>query len=297
MQQLSSNPPQANPEVPINENAETLEWASIFGKRHPATTGLTWGYWGGRWGGVVVPDDTITLDASTDNYLVAHRSTGAVSIAGGSPNEWNDLETYGRLYKVTTGASSVTAVEDHRAGPGGIFSASAVPVADLTALLDALAGDDQGSVLVRTASDWVALAPGSAGQMLQSGGAGQDVAWAFPLESIIVAVSDETTPLTTGAAKVTLRMPYAFTLTSVRASLTTAQGSGSILTVDINEGGASILSTKLTIDNSEKTSTTAATAAVISDAALANDAEITIDIDQVGTGGAGLKVYLIGRRA
>ena len=71
---------------------------------------------------------------------------------------------------------------------------------------------------------------------------------------------------------------------------------GSVLTVDINEGGSTILSTKLTIDASEKTSTTAATAAVISDASLADDALMTIDIDGVGSGtaGAGLKVTLIG---
>lgn len=114
-------------------------------------------------------------------------------------------------------------------------------------------------------------------------------------ESIIIAVGDETTSITTGTAKVTFRMPYAFTLTSVRASLTTASSSG-IPTVDINEGGVSILSTKLTIDANEKTSTTAATAAVISDTALADDAEMTIDIDVAGTGAAGLKVYLIGTR-
>jgi hypothetical protein len=84
----------------------------------------------------------------------------------------------------------------------------------------------------------------------------------------------------------------------VRASLSTAQASGSIFTVDINEGGTSVLSTKLTIDNTEKTSTTAATPAVISDSALADDAEITIDIDQIGDGTAkGLKVILIGTRA
>lgn len=118
-----------------------------------------------------------------------------------------------------------------------------------------------------------------------------------PTQSIIIAASDETTALTAGVGKVTFRMPYAFTLTGVRASLTAAQASGSILTVDINEGGASILSTKLTIDNGEKTSTTAATAAVISDTNLADDAEITIDIDQVGTGAAGLKVVLIGTKA
>jgi hypothetical protein len=114
---------------------------------------------------------------------------------------------------------------------------------------------------------------------------------------IQLAASDETTALTTGTAKVTFRMPYAMTVTAVRASLTTAQASGSIFTVDINESGASILSTKLTIDNTEKTSTTAATPAVISDTALADDAEITIDIDQIGDGTAkGLKITLIGTR-
>lgn len=118
-----------------------------------------------------------------------------------------------------------------------------------------------------------------------------------PTESLVIACSDETTALTTGTAKVTFRMPYAFTLSAVRASVTTAP-TGSVLTVDINEGGASILSTKLTIDASEKTSTTAATPAVISDSALADDAEMTIDIDGVGStiAGAGLKVYLIGSR-
>jgi hypothetical protein len=112
---------------------------------------------------------------------------------------------------------------------------------------------------------------------------------------LIVAASDETTALTTGANKVIFRMPRAITLTSVRASLTTAQASGTIFTVDINENGTSILSTKITIDNTEKTSTTAATLPVISDSSLGDDSEISIDIDQIGNGTAtGLKVYLIG---
>jgi hypothetical protein len=120
---------------------------------------------------------------------------------------------------------------------------------------------------------------------------------ATPFE-LVVAASDETTALTTGTAKITFRMPRAVTLTSVRASLTTAQASGSIFTIDINESGTSILSTKLTIDNTEKTSTTAATPPVISDTSLADDSEITIDIDQIGNGTAkGLKVMLIGNYA
>jgi hypothetical protein len=116
-------------------------------------------------------------------------------------------------------------------------------------------------------------------------------------ECFPIACSDETTALTTGTAKVTFRMPYAFTLTAVRASVTTAP-TGAALQVDINEGGVSILSTPITIDASEKTSTTAAVPPVISDSALADDAEVTIDIDVVGStvAGAGLKVYLIGHQ-
>jgi len=118
------------------------------------------------------------------------------------------------------------------------------------------------------------------------------------IEHFTIACSDDTTLLTTGTAKATFRMPYAFTLTAVRANVNTAP-TGSVLTVDINEGGSTILSTKLTIDASEKTSTSAAAAAVISDTGLADDAEITIDIDGVGStvAGKGLKVTLIGYQA
>lgn len=118
---------------------------------------------------------------------------------------------------------------------------------------------------------------------------------AKPTESIIIAASDETTALTAGTSKVTFRMPYAFTLTAVRASLSTASSVDTV-TVDINEGGASVLGTKLSIDAGEKTSTTAASAATITDASLADDAEITVDVDAAGTGATGLKITLIGRR-
>jgi hypothetical protein len=114
-------------------------------------------------------------------------------------------------------------------------------------------------------------------------------------ESIMVAVYDETSTITTGTAKITFRMPYAFTLTAVRASLTNASSSGTP-TIDINENGASILSTKITIDANELTSTTAATAPVLSDTSLADDASMTIDVDVAGTGAKGLKVYLIGHQ-
>jgi len=115
--------------------------------------------------------------------------------------------------------------------------------------------------------------------------------------SFVIACSDETSDLTTGE-KVVFRMPYAYTVEAVRASLTTSATGGTLLTVDINEGGTTILSTKLTIDASETTSTTAATPAVISDSALADDAEMSIDIDAIGSTntGKGLKVYIIGNK-
>jgi hypothetical protein len=115
---------------------------------------------------------------------------------------------------------------------------------------------------------------------------------------IQAAASDETTNLTIGTAKVTFRMPHAMTLTAVRASLTTAQTAGALLTVDINLNGVSVLGTKLTFDNNERTTVTAATPATIVTSALTDDGEITVDIDAVGTAGArGLKITLIGTRA
>jgi hypothetical protein len=109
------------------------------------------------------------------------------------------------------------------------------------------------------------------------------------------AVTDETTAITTGTAKITFRMPFAMTVTAVRCNLNTVSSSGAPA-IDINEAGASIFSTTLTIDASEKTSVSAATPAVISDSALADDAEITVDIDTAGTGAKGLKCTLIGTR-
>jgi hypothetical protein len=135
------------------------------------------------------------------------------------------------------------------------------------------------------------LFPDRTGQFALTDGIGSPVV-------LQLAASDETTDLTTGTAKVTLRMPFAMTLTDVRASVNTAP-TGAAIIVDINENGASVLSTKLSIDATEKTSTTADTPALISDAALADDAEVTIDIDQIGStvAGKGLKVTLIGTRA
>ena len=165
-------------------------------------------------------------------------------------------------------------------------------------------GDVTGSTVLTIANDAVDIPMLSAtGTPSSSTFLRGDNTWATPAgagaenEAIIVAIGDETTAITTGTGKRTFRLPFAMTLTEVRASVTTAP-TGSAITIDINESGTSVLSTKLTIDATEKTSETAATAAVISDSSLADDAEITIDFDGVGStiAGAGVKVTLIGTR-
>ncbi len=137
------------------------------------------------------------------------------------------------------------------------------------------------------------VAPGTTDFVFTANGSGADPSWQGTKQVIQIACSDTTTSLTTGTNKASFRMPFAATLTAVRASVLTAS-TGSTIIVDINESGTSVLSTKLSLDASEKSSTTAAVPAVISDSALADDAEITIDFDQVGssTPGAGLIVTL-----
>ena len=114
---------------------------------------------------------------------------------------------------------------------------------------------------------------------------------------LIIAVGDETTAITTGAAKVTFRAPFAMTIEGLpRASLNTVSSSGNP-TVDINKNGTSILgANKLSIDAGEKTSVTATTATSVSTATFADDDEITIDIDTAGTGAKGLKVAMLVRK-
>ena len=200
-----------------------------------------------------------------------------------------DWTTFNGKFNTPTGTTS-----QYVRGDGSLATFPTIPSGTVTSVgLSMPAAFSVANSPVTTSGTLTVTGAGTTAQYIR----GDGTLAAIPFE-LVVAASDETTALTAGNNKITFRMPRAVTLTAVRASLTTAQASGNIFTVDINEGGVSILSTKLTIDNTEKTSTTAATPPVISDANLADDAEMTIDIDQIGNGTAtGLKVTLIGTRA
>jgi len=121
--------------------------------------------------------------------------------------------------------------------------------------------------------------------------------------AVTFACGDETTAIDATGQKISFRMPFAMTLNAgilgVKGSLVTAGTGGALLTVDINESGVTILSTKLTFDATETTSVSAATPVVINDVNLAADSIITVDVDTLDTGGvaAGLKISLLGTLA
>lgn len=111
-----------------------------------------------------------------------------------------------------------------------------------------------------------------------------------------VALSDETTAIDSSGTKAKLRAPYAFTVTGARASLGAGTTTGTF-TIDISEDSSSIFSTALTIDATETTSTIAETPFVLSDTAIADDAELSFDVTDTGDDTAtGAKVCLYGYR-
>lgn len=260
-------------------------------------------------GGSIADDKTVLVDFNPSGAVSSVNAlTGAVSLNGGYVGvKGADIASAGTTdlgaatgdFVDVTGTTTITALGTITAGIERLvrFTGVLTLTHNATSLIlptganITTAAGDTARFRSLGSGNWVCVS-----YQRKSGAALVETA---QTQCIPIACSDETTPLTAGTAKVTFRMPYAFTLTDVRASVTTAPTGGTLLTVDVNEAGSTILSTKLTFDASETTTTTAATPRVISDSSLADDAEITIDIDAVGStiAGAGLKVYLIGTRA
>ena len=114
-------PAQANAHIPINEAFATVDGLLIGARNAATSTGLTWGYHGGRWAGTLVADGTLALPGGVTVYVVLANATGAISQSTATTN-WNDSTNYRRLYKLTTNLTgNVTAIEDWRMGGQGLF--------------------------------------------------------------------------------------------------------------------------------------------------------------------------------
>ncbi|WP_175683831.1 hypothetical protein [Burkholderia cenocepacia] len=110
--QISST--QANKELTMNALTDAASPAMLWGRRAPASIGLTWGYYGGRFvdnAGTAhtIANGTVTLSASTTTYIYADNVTGAVS-----SNTTGFPVGKVPLYSVVTGASQVTSWLDYR---------------------------------------------------------------------------------------------------------------------------------------------------------------------------------------
>lgn len=252
--------------------------------------------------------DTLTWDRTEDLDAGDDIVSGTVVyVRSGSTYANNWFQATVNTDPVVIGTTTITWAQTY-AALTAVSSASetAAGIAELATQAEVTTGTDDARIVtpLKLATDWTNRLASQA----EAEAGSNTTHWTTPLrvkqelnalmrDCIIIPVTSNSGAVSTGTGKVNFRMPFAMTVTAVRASLTTAQSTGSIMTIDINDSGTTILSTKLTIDNTEKTSTTAATAAVISDTTLADDAEITIDVDQIGDGtGAGLKVTLIGYR-
>lgn len=121
LEQIDSG--QAQNVVTANMLFDAASPATIYGRHGEACSGLVWGYYGGRWAGTLVANGTITLAANATNYLMVDRNSGVVQLDDGSPLSWSDVDIFAHLYVIVTNASGVVSYEDHRAGPGGLFSA------------------------------------------------------------------------------------------------------------------------------------------------------------------------------
>lgn len=109
---------QGSQDIKANALFDALGTASLYGRRAATCSGLVWGYYGGnvtQSNGTMqqVSNGTLTLTASTTNYIVAAKSDGAVSFSTATTN-WNDRVSYWRLYSVVTGTATVTSYTDYR---------------------------------------------------------------------------------------------------------------------------------------------------------------------------------------
>jgi len=202
---------------------------------------------------------------------------GAAMVATSTSSTSNAIGTGSKTFVTATAltvgvGAFVTAART--SDPAKVLFGQVTAISGTTVTLDVFAVAGTG-----TFTDWT-LSVGAAG--------------ARPKTAVGAAITGTRSDVVTGTANETVRMPHAMTVEGVTAGLTVAATAG-LTTIDIKKNGVSILSTLLTIDAGEKTSATAATPAVISDANLSADDEITFDVTTAGTGAKGLKVWLAGR--
>jgi hypothetical protein len=114
---------QSQKEVTANALFDATSRATGFGRRASGCTGLTWAYYGATVDvagtPTIIANGTITLTASTTNYLYA-TSSGTVTKTTSTPSGWPGplASSAVALYSIVTGTNTVTSYTDYRLASG-----------------------------------------------------------------------------------------------------------------------------------------------------------------------------------
>lgn len=243
---------------------------------------------------VVLAGEDLLVDGTYDNSLIVCTSSSPVVLIirannGSAESDWRngDQAPYFLVQQLGAGKVTIEAEAGATVSPPDGF------------ILETRAPRSTISLSASQDDSWTA-----AGDLLRIASEPAKQVFRLPDRTVLLG-----TNIAAGTIKDSFVVPYDFMLDAIAerglyASLAVAQAAGAIVTIDVNVSGTSILATPLTFDNAEKTTITAATPAVFSPAFVAANriipagAEVTFDVDQVGTALAkGLSVYLRGSRA
>lgn len=116
---------QSSKEVTVNAALDAASPATLYGRRATTTTGLTWGFYGGKKlkaDGTIasIANGTIALTDAATNYLYA-TDAGVVTKVTSAPAGWpaplaSDATA---LYQIVTSGGAVTSYTDYRVSGGG----------------------------------------------------------------------------------------------------------------------------------------------------------------------------------
>lgn len=126
---------------------------------------------------VTFPDASGTVAFTSELFTTFNADSGsatvsanAITISGAS----NGLTTSGSGSTIDLSLASIASNNILSNITGG----SAIPIANtLTAIIDSAIGSTQGDILYRNASGWVVLPPGTAGNVLSTGGSAANPSW------------------------------------------------------------------------------------------------------------------------
>lgn len=184
-------------DVQANALFNAASVAMLYGNRPATTTGLVWGYFGGNvtksdGTQATIANSTVTLTASTTNYLTAKKEDGSVYCQTATTN-WNDTANYWRLYSVVTGTATITSYADEReiGRMTGLGTGLVAPVTKTSAFT---LGSNENEVICNGTASITATLPAAASW------AGRKVRVKTIAAYTVVSASSNVVPLAGGSA-------------------------------------------------------------------------------------------------